>query len=48
MCQNDTRLHFGLADRTAVDRVEIRWPEGDVSEVPPGRLALDRIVTIQQ
>jgi hypothetical protein len=23
-----TRLHFGLADRAGIDRVEVRWPGG--------------------
>jgi hypothetical protein len=25
---NDLRLHFGLADKELVDRIEIRWPSG--------------------
>jgi hypothetical protein len=28
--QNDVRLHFGLDRGTAVDRLEIRWPSGQV------------------
>jgi hypothetical protein len=38
--QNDLRLHFGLGDG-AVDRVEVRWPDGKteaVEGVKPGRL----------
>ncbi|MEM6294195.1 MAG: CRTAC1 family protein [Myxococcota bacterium] len=30
---SDRRLHFGLADATAVDTVEIRWPGGDTQSV---------------
>ena len=26
--QNDIRVHFGLGDRTKVDRLKIRWPDG--------------------
>ena len=26
--QNDTRLHFGLGQRSKVDAVEVRWPSG--------------------
>jgi hypothetical protein len=26
--QNDLRLHFGLDDATAVEKVEVQWPEG--------------------
>jgi len=39
--QNDLRLHFGLGKARAVDRVEVRWPDGKVetvSGVRPGRV----------
>jgi hypothetical protein len=26
---NDPRLHFGLAGDAVIDKVEIRWPNGD-------------------
>jgi hypothetical protein len=26
--QNDKRLHFGLADNTLIDSIEIKWPSG--------------------
>ena len=26
---SDLRVHFGLGAATAVDRVEVRWPNGD-------------------
>ncbi|MBL9136204.1 MAG: VCBS repeat-containing protein [Verrucomicrobiales bacterium] len=29
--QNDSRVHFGLADATQADEVEIRWPSGKVT-----------------
>jgi hypothetical protein len=29
---NDSRLLFGLGDSTAVDRVEVHWPDGTVEE----------------
>ncbi len=28
--QNDRRLHFGLGDAARIERVEIRWPSGEV------------------
>jgi hypothetical protein len=28
LSQSSKTLHFGLGDRTAVDRVEVRWPSG--------------------
>ncbi len=33
LSQNDLRLHFGLGDRSKVDRIEIHWPDGKVSRV---------------
>ena len=29
---SDVRLHFGLADATVVDKVQIRWPDGSVDQ----------------
>jgi hypothetical protein len=31
LSQNDLRLHFGLGDASKVDKVEIRWPSGEIS-----------------
>ena len=31
--QNDQRIHFGLADNTQVDLLEIRWPSGVVQQL---------------
>jgi hypothetical protein len=31
--QNDTRLHFGLGQKTRVDSIEIRWPAGKVEVI---------------
>jgi len=28
--QNDVRMHFGLGQATAVDRLDVRWPSGRV------------------
>ncbi len=30
LSQNDLRLHFGLANATKINRVEIRWPSGQM------------------
>jgi hypothetical protein len=41
LSQNDTRLHFGLEKRTAVDRIDVRWPGGatqTVTSIPANRL----------
>jgi hypothetical protein len=37
----DPRLHFGLGSRTKVDKVEIRWPSGSVTQltdIPSGQI----------
>jgi hypothetical protein len=46
MSQNDFRVHFGLAAATAVDRVEVRWPNG--SEERWERLPAGTIHTLRE
>jgi enediyne biosynthesis protein E4 len=42
--QNDLTLHFGLADSTRVDKLEIKWPDGSVETFDiPG---VDRKLTV--
>jgi hypothetical protein len=43
---NDQRLHFGLGDSTAVDKVEIRWPSGAVESV--ALPAVDRFYVVEE
>jgi len=31
--QNDPTLHFGLGAATAVDKIEIKWPDGSTETV---------------
>jgi hypothetical protein len=28
LSQNDPRIHFGLADHTVIDTIEVEWPSG--------------------
>jgi enediyne biosynthesis protein E4 len=44
--QNDMTLHFGLGGAMKIDKMEIKWSNGDVEtfEVP----AIDRVLTITQ
>jgi hypothetical protein len=44
--QNDLRVHFGLADATRVDRVEVRWPTG--VEETWTNVPVNRIVTLDE
>ena len=46
MSHSDTRAHFGLAEATRVDRVEIRWPSGAV-ETATG-IAADRFYVARE
>ncbi len=46
MSQSDLRLHFGLADATQIDKVEIFWPDGTTQNV--GHLAVDSFYGVRQ
>jgi hypothetical protein len=43
---NDPRVHFGLGEATAVERVEIHWPSGTVEKV--SLPAVDRIYSVEE
>jgi hypothetical protein len=44
--QNDLRVHFGLGTATRIERLEIRWPNGQ--EEAWTDVGIDRIVTVQE
>ncbi len=46
LSSSDLRLHFGLGTRTAIDRIEVRWPSGQTQTVkqPP----VDHILVIKE
>jgi hypothetical protein len=48
LSQEDPRLYFGLGGRGAVDRVEIRWPEGETQVVPGSEVPVGRVTVIRQ
>ena len=33
--QNDLRVHFGLGAATSIDKVEVRWPSGNLDTFGP-------------
>jgi hypothetical protein len=43
---NDPRMHFGLGGDSHVERLEIRWPDGEVEIVP--NVPVDKYVTVLQ
>jgi hypothetical protein len=43
---NDQRLHFGIGDSTAVDKVEIHWPSGSMESV--SLPAVDRYFAVEE
>jgi hypothetical protein len=46
LSQDDMRIHFGLGEAQRVDRVRIRWPNGNIEEL--GNFEADRYVTIRE
>jgi hypothetical protein len=46
LSQNDLRVHFGLGDDARVDRVRIRWPNGNSEERGP--VEADRVIMIKE
>jgi hypothetical protein len=46
LSQGDARAHFGLGAATEAERVEVRWPDGSVSERTHVRA--DQVLRIEQ
>jgi hypothetical protein len=46
LSQNDLRLHFGLANHSKVDVVEVRWPSGTMDRLT--NLKVNEIFTIKE
>lgn len=46
LSSNDQRVHFGLGDAVAADKVEIHWPSGVVEKL--SLPSVDRIFTIEE
>ena len=44
--QNDLRVHFGLGEVTRVEKIDVRWPTGDVETIRD--VAADQIVTVTE
>lgn len=46
LSQGDRRVHFGLGDAGQIDRLEIRWPDGETQTLED--VPADRFLTIHQ
>ncbi len=46
LVSNDPRVHFGLGQLTAVDRIHVLWPDGAEEDFPGG--SVDRLIVLQQ
>ncbi|NIM51072.1 MAG: hypothetical protein GTN62_10845 [Gemmatimonadales bacterium] len=46
LSQGDHRLHFGLGDATRVDRIEIRWPSGEVQILE--NIQANQVITVTE
>lgn len=44
--QSDQRLHFGLEQRTKVDLIEVRWPNGTVDKI--SNVGVNRLIVIKE
>lgn len=44
--QNDPRLHFGLENRTKIDLIEVKWPNGGVEKI--SNVGVNRVLTIRE
>ena len=44
--QNDLRVHFGLGEVTRVEKIDVRWPTGDVETIRD--VTADQILTITE
>jgi enediyne biosynthesis protein E4 len=46
MSASDPRIHFGLGQRSKIDRLEITWPSGQVDRVD--QIPCDQIITVKE
>ena len=46
LSQNDPRLHYGLADSTTYERIEVQWPGGKRERFPGGKA--NTIITLTE
>ncbi len=46
MSQNDLRVHFGLGKAETVERLEIRWPSGQVDTLK--NIPANQVITVKE
>ena len=53
LCSNDPRAHFGLGEKTTIDAILVKWPDGTEEKFATAadgivRMAVDRFVEIRK
>ena len=46
LSQNDLRVHFGLGKAEAVERLEVRWPSGQVDTLK--NIPANQVITVKE
>jgi len=46
LSQNDARLHFGLGEAKAIDKIVVKWPSGREQSLE--KQGVDRVLTIEE
>ena len=46
LASHSPQLHFGVGEARAIDRIEVRWPDGSEEVFPGG--ATDRAITVRR
>ena len=46
LSQNDLRVHFGLGKAETVERLEIRWPSGQVDTLK--NISANQVITVKE
>jgi hypothetical protein len=46
LSQSDYRIHFGLSDNTRADKIEIRWPSGEIQTLE--NIKANQVITVEE
>jgi len=48
LSSNDPRIHFGLGDLSIIDKIEVRWSDGEIETFSFSGIEIDRYLTISR